>query len=540
MIILHTRHLRKGINLSLLGCGKKSLAHVWLSMMLLTALNDTLWAATYYVATTGMDSTSPTAGTISTPFRTIGFGLSRMSSGDTLLVQDGLYLNQANFINDGIHAIANGTAAARTRIRAVNPYRVRIRNQAATAYYDFPMRVRGSYIDVEGFVLELRNSSTPFVAEIGGSYNRLMRSILRMEGFVDQFGGWLYVGGHHQLIEDVGGVGAARYGFSTGGPEDTSNHIIFRRVVGRFDFSSSLQPKATFNAYGTNSGFGVHHVLYQNCIALDGQRGPDPVAGSEGHYGAWYFPKNMDAASIQGSIALNNQVYWAGLFVQEQQGRATVVNHSVVWSNPGGPGVRWNGTGSTLLENMTVGGNAALANGQAIYNGNSTPAVLRRSLFASNSALFATNEGFSEFSGSAFLPSTQNFGTSVALPTGPLRYLPDASLNTGLSNVGAVIRNRIGRSGSIWGEPGYDELTNEPLWPFPNENELKTVFAEANTPAAGNTPSTNNTVRGFTVANDGFGRPMTLTRYVWQYLGYEIPASIYGGEFDNMIVDGFE
>jgi hypothetical protein len=514
---------------------------LWLWTVILTAFIAPAQAANYYVSTTGTDSANPAAGTITTPFRTIGFGLGRMNSGDTLLVQDGLYLNQANFINDGIHSIPNGTANARTRIRAVNPYRVRIRNQAATAYYDFPMRVRGSYIDVDGFILELRNTSTPFVSEIGGSYNRLTRSILRIEGFVDVFGGWLYAGGHHQLIEDVGGVGAARYGFATGGPEDTSNHIIFRRVVGRFDFSSSLQPKATFNAYGTDSGFGVHHVLYQNCIALDGQRGPDPAGNSEGHYGAWYFPKNMDAASIQGSIALNNQVYWAGIFIQELQGRGTVVNQSVVWNNLGGPGVRWNGTGSTQLENMTVGGNPIVANGQALYNGNSTtPALLRRSLFSANSALFATNAGFGEFSGNAFLPSTQSFGTGVVVPTGPLRYLPDASINTGLSGVGAVIRNRIGRSGSFWGEPGYDELTNESLWPFPNENELKAVFAEANIPAAGNTPSSNNTVRGFTVATDAFGRPMSLTRYIWQYLGNEIPASIYGDANDVLFANSFE
>jgi hypothetical protein len=132
---------------------------------------------------------------------------------------------------------------------------------------------------------------------------------------VDQYGGWLYVGGHHQLVEDVAGLGAARCGFATGGPSNTSHHIIFRRVVGRFDFSPSTQPKATFNAYGTNSGWGVHDIWFQNCIALDGQRGPSASGGvGEEHYGAWLFPKNMDNAWISDSIALNNNVAYAGMF----------------------------------------------------------------------------------------------------------------------------------------------------------------------------------------------------------------------------------
>jgi hypothetical protein len=459
-----------------------------------------LAGASFYVSPSGSDAI--TSGTMAQPFRTIGYGLARLQSGDSLIVLDGLYQNQANFINDGLHAIPDGSALAPTIIKAANPFRVRIQNVAATNYYDSPLRVRGQYVHVDGFVFDLHDTAnTTLVAEIGGSYNKLTRAILRRQGAVDQYGGWLYAGGHHHLIEDVAGVGAARYGFATGGPDDMSHHIIFRRVVGRFDFSPSTQPKATFNAYGTNDGWGVHDILYQNCIALDGQRGP---GGGEEHYGAWYFPKNMDAAAIVGSIALNNSVAYAGMFVQEQQGRGTRVQHSVSW--------------------QPIGVSAA------IYNGNgSTPAVLRRSLFVGNPQLFQNNDGFAEFSGSAFFPTAQAYGTGVVTASGPLRYLPDASRSTGLINAGAIILKRIGRSGTLWDEPGFDEVTSDDLWPWPYEDEIKSVFAEPNTPLAGNTPATNNTVRGFTVATDAFGQPMTLTRYIWQFLGYQIPADIYAG-----------
>jgi hypothetical protein len=489
-------------------------------------------ASTHYVSTTGVDA--PGGGTPAAPFRTIGYGLARLASGDTLVVFDGLYENEANFINDGIHAIPSGTASANTVIRAANPFRVRIRNVAPTDYYDSPLRVRGDYVRVDGFVFDLRDTaSTPLVGEVGGSYNRITRSIFRRQGTVDQYGGWLRVNGHHQLVEDVGGVGAARYGFATGGPTDDSHHVIYRRVVGRFDFSPSTQPKATFNAYGTDSGWGVHHILYQNCIAVNGQRAAS--GGGEEHYGAWYFPKNVDAAAIVGSIALDNAVAYAGMFVQELQGRNTVVDNSVIWQSTGGAGLRWNGTGSIAIDNVTIGNHLA-----AMRNANSTtPAVLHQGYFVGNTQLFQSNSGFGEFSGSAFVPAAQAYGTGVVTPTGPLRYLPDAGDGTGLVGVGAVILKRVGRSGTVWDEPGFDETTAQDLWPWPYEDELKAVFAEPNTPLAGNTPATNDTVRGFTVATDAFGRPMTLTRYVWQFLGTEIPASIYANA-DRLFADGFQ
>ncbi len=493
-------------------------------------------AATYYVATTGVDQVA--GGTAAAPFRTIGYGLQRLASGDTLLIADGVYDGRNNYINDGINAIASGTASQPTVIKAQNPLRVRIRNVNNFGYYDSPLRVRGNYVDIDGFVFDLLdNSSTPQVGILEGSYHRLTRSIFRQQGAVDTFGGWLYVGGSYHLIEDVAGVGAARYGFSTGGPTDNSHHIIFRRVVGRFDFSPSAQPKATFNAYGNNDNFNVHHIWYQNCIAVDGQKGPaaNAQAGIEGHYGAWYFPKNLDAGWITASLALNNRTDYAGFFVQELQGRNTVLQDLISWNNDGAA-IRWNGTGSTNLQRITAG-----AHTYALYNGNSTlPSTLSDSWFqlALGQTLLQTNGGFSQFTNNAFWPFSSAFGTAPINPGGALQYLPNAATVSGNTTIGARMLQRFGQSGARWGEAGFDQLTNQALWPWPYEDDIKRVFAEPNTPLAGNTPASNNTVRGFTVATDAFGQPMTLTRYIWQYLGQPIPANIY--QADALLRSGFE
>jgi hypothetical protein len=473
-----------------------------------------------YVGSSGNDSTG--TGSSSAPYRTIGKGLSKLTAGSTLVIMDGTYSGKANFVNDGLTSIPSGAAGAYTVIRAENPLKVRIQNSGPVDYYDSPLRIRGHHIQIDGIVFDLRDQTeTQFVGEVAGSYNKVTRSIFRRQGGVDQYGGWLGVEGQYHLVEDVAGVGAARYGFFTGGPGDTSHHIIFRRVVGRFDFSPSSQPKATFAAYGTDSGWGVHHILYQNCIAIDGQRGP---SSGEAHYGAWYFPKNLDAGQVVGSIALNNAVAYSGMFLQELQGRNTLVRNSVSWATSGGSAIRWNGTGSMAIDRVTVGGNSS-APAFTNYNG-TVAANVTGSLFVGNSNI-QEGSGITTIAGSAFAPASQARGQNVVAMASSLRYLPDASSGTGLTGVGAVILKRIGRSGTLWDEAGYDAETTESLWPWPYEKEIKAAFAETNTPLPGNTPSANNTARGFTVQVDPWGNPMTLTRYVWQYLGNQIPSGIY-------------
>lgn len=71
-------------------------------------------------------------------------------------------------------------------------------------------------------------------------------------------------------------------------------------------------------------------------------------------------------------------------------------------------------------------------------------------------------------------------------------------------------------------QDGTDGQSDENLWPFPNEDKIKAVFRESNNPPSSAVPSTNDTKRGFCA--DG----MTLTKYIWEYLGNQIPLEIYG------------
>ena len=63
-----------------------------------------------------------------------------------------------------------------------------------------------------------------------------------------------------------------------------------------------------------------------------------------------------------------------------------------------------------------------------------------------------------------------------------LRVEPGSRLSTagaGGGQAGANIVKRIGTSGTLYGETGYDTVTNEDLWPWPYETRLKTDLAES-------------------------------------------------------------
>ena len=96
-------------------------------------------------------------------------------------------------------------------------------------------------------------------------------------------------------------------------------------------------------------------------------------------------------------------------------------------------------------------------------------------------------------------------------------------------NIGATILYEIGTTGTLFGDTGYDTLTTASLWPFPNEDVIKTdmaSFTMAN-PIYGGTISG---ARGFAAtATSLCGAPLSLTTYIWEALGYPTPSGVESG-----------
>jgi len=507
--------------------------------LLLWATLDIVHAATFYVATGGNNQKGN--GSTAKPWASIGHGIRQMKSGDTLIVRAGVYQGVDQFINTRLSPLASGTREAFTTIKAETPFSVRIQNGGALKYQDAMVYLgqAAQYVHVDGFIFDMVDTFYPsMMVSINGNYNKLTRSIFRREGNIDEYAGWVLVSGNYNLVEDCAGVGAARYGFITGGPKSNATNNIFRRCVARLDYTNSPQPKAVFSVYGNNTTSAVRDMLFQNCMVLDSHRGPSQ---REDNYGGFYFSKNATNVTVQGGVVLNSEVGHAAYFLKEQEGQNIRLEHSIAWDVRGHQyfvALRANGEAgeSLLLNHLTVGRLAA-----AFYNKDKAKQrVLKNSIFSDIGKMTFQDNGWTTETHNAYSPSNLSRGRSPLTSDVKLKYLTRAEPASGLyrkaddgTDIGANITRRYGVSGTLWGEPGFDQLTSEPLWPWPYEEQIKAVFAQKNNPPAGFTPATNETVRGFTVATDAFGQPMTLTRYVWQYLGNPIPAEIYAGA--NMV-----
>jgi len=426
--------------------------------------------AARYVSTSGSDISGD--GSLDRPWRTIRYGISRLGGGETLIVRNGTYEGIENFVTN----VPGGTAARNTVIQAETPMEVRIRSTTPLLYYDNALNLAGDYITVDGFIFDMSGTEFPeYIGNVDGSFNKITRSIFKRSGDVDRYGGLFYMSGNNNLVEDVAGSGACRYCFAQGGPASNTQRNIWRRVVGRMDYSSSNQPKATFASYGNDDAPLMRDHLYQNVIALDGQN-PAGLGGEE-KYGGFYTPKTATNVRLQGCIVLNESVTYAGLFLREYNS-VNSASHSVVWDLPNSAGFAI-GIKADHADHLTIGG--LIPADAADLNTNATASLLK--------------------------PATR--------PANLLENTP-----------GAIIVKRYGVSGTRWGEAGYDQLTSENLWPWPYQDKIKAVFREANEPPPGNRPATNNTRRGFAADGNGLnGRPITLTSYLWEYLGTPCPAT---------------
>jgi hypothetical protein len=123
------------------------------------------------------------------------------------------------------------------------------------------------------------------------------------------------------------------------------------------------------------------------------------------------------------------------------------------------------------------------------------------------------NNEYNPFTGYATQGSAM-VGTGVPALKYIVRIEPGSNLyGTGGNgaNRGATVLKRYGVSGSLWGDPGYNTLTDEDLWPFPYEAQIRADM-RAYSPVGGPDGK-----RGFCA--DG----QTLTNYIWGYLGNAVP-----------------
>ncbi len=537
-------------------------------------------SATLYISPTGVNGAA--CGTAVSPCGTFDYVFSnRMSGGDTLIVKDGTYLQRIR-----TSAAISGIPTAYTIIKAEHDGMAIISD--GTSGFDPVVFIIGSYIRFEGFKV--------ISTAVGGSlqsalsipndshHNKIMRS-----GFVVtpcntgnhacENRANVDVSGHDNLLEDCWTWGGGRYKFIVFGGDDQVNGVnnVLRRCVVRHDreYSGGYNPQAAF------ANYQAKNTLFQNCLVIDSNQ-LSYYDGTAGVWkGAFWLEKGQKGGfvRIEGSIALNfgdtndstfivdnssgadsDPIYTSGnIFVQNSvayggskgfygwpeghnNDRILSIEHSFIGnmtSKQLGDYDDVGGFSGGLSRNSTQSANAVSTN--SIYysivadNGIGGNALFRVK-GANNYNSFWGNHNNYEMGSTVGANDITNVNPLTASLLYPVRIeigSPLKGAGSDGSDIGPTILKRLGVSGTLMGEPGYDAATSENLWPWPNEARIKADLSAypSNWPPDG-LPSP---LRGFTTGNSRDGTPQTLTKYIWESFGHQIPADIYGGSGADVI-----
>ncbi len=493
-------------------------------------------------------------------FATLRAACAGMSGGDTLIIRDGTYSGLNNTMVQG-YMPPSGSAGAYTIIKAEHDGKAYFPD----GWVNCSNTVNAQYLQFEGLKsgggCTLYGRPTP---ALNPSYIKVLRCSFGTlttanSGTVSGTAAGLnIIEGSYFLVEDCWSYGANSYSFSVyAGTCGNTHHVVFRRCVARKDNigGNTNNNTSAFAAYRAN------YIAFQNCIVIDGNRDEywiDMQTNSniERPYG-FYILRGAAGVSIDGCIVLNFKGMAFG--GSPSNVAAWSVNNSVAWDVPEITWTRNTAECSSTafspytMNRLTAGHIRSTSSGVADitargftqYMGSTGNADIKNSnisdvlgtVFSSNvfssdyNCLYGNTTNYSGLSGGA------HDTTTINPLAGSLLYLPRIESGSALSGTGsggsdrgANILYKIGTSGTYYGDVGWNTVTSDALWPWPNEDRIKSEMAAYSSGTVNIIPSGTGTLsgtRGFCNGNSKDGTAQTLTKYIWEYLGNRIPAEIY-------------
>jgi hypothetical protein len=470
-------------------------------------------------------------------YKNLQAAMAAMSANDTLVIRDGTYTGASNIINQ-THRPPDGTGSSFTTIMAEHDGMVFFDGQNANQMfflqmYSSPYKVNRLYFRGINWIRNA-NDGVLLTSNGGSGNNNTYIKFVRCgaQGVSGATGNWDMNYTDHLLMEECFSFGDSRYGIILFG----CNNAVIRRCVVRLDAASSGlgYPIAGIQIYDTQ------YAEIQNSIVLDSD---DQYFGDfaelEGAFDTHkYNVRTTQYVYWRGNIALNIRMSRSGPSTGWQStaggyvgGSSVVYSNNIFWDATTYLPMLYPGAGSCSIDHSTFG----KIKGPGIGLG--TPTT--NNIFTAITGTAVAGAGsisYNAFYGNGSNGSTgTNTKTSVnpiwssGNPTGALKHLVRIEAASNLSgqgssgDIGATVMTKIGVDGTFYGDPGYNSDTGNPLWPFPHEGVMKTVMAGYS--VAGGPPG----ARGFATGTSKDGSPQTLTKYIWEYLGNQIPSDIYAG-----------
>lgn len=241
--------------------------------------------------------------------------------------------------------------------------------------------------------------------------------------------------------------------------------IVLRRVVVRHDggwTNTDGAPQGGFSLYDSQD------VICQDCLFVD------PASNLSGFEAAMYLVSNGSTSLRQSNVS---------------------VNGAVIIGSPNN-GLAAEGDGPTA--SYTIKDVAVVGSRQGGFNTNNASHTLNitRGLAVVSGSPYAAWSGTVNASACVYKGGSNQASLSNCSGT-----LPKYPVVLNSSSQGANVQKRIGVSGTLFGEAGYNDTQSQDLWPWPNEARIKTEF-DAVRPAFGG---------------------KTLTKYVYEQLGNTAP-----------------
>ena len=448
-------------------------------------------AATWYLSPTGSDSSGN--GSSASPYKTLSKASTVGSAGDTYILKNGTY----NYSGIQISNAKNGTAGAYTIVKA--------ENDGGAVFTSSGSCILSSttYVQYEGLAFKIPGEQKIFEGS-GAHHIKFLRCAFQGGGTQQNVVNTAVANGaHHYLFEDC-------WFYGLGGRYQLliyyADYVVVRRCIFRVDggWSEGGQPnpQAATNAYSSS------YVAYQNCILIDS---PASSYSSSQDRNGFYQTCDMNVTNItyEGCIALNG-AYAA--FNMDPKGSSQVSNITfkdiLVWGHDAGIVSKV----SASVVRATIGSVPTIQLGS--WNGAMTSSY---SIVNSTSIDMSYNVGLSNSDTWTRSVSGTNNRNVDPLTNGllyPLRVESGSYLATNQAGgqMGAKITTRIGVSGTLYGETGWNTDTGASLWPWPNETRIKADLSQVST-------------RGFCVSG------MTLTKYIWEFLGNPAPAEFVTQKF---------
>lgn len=457
-----------------------------------------------------------------TGFATLWKAFAAMSPGSEVIIADGDWTSHSGMTIEHPHLPPSGSAESYTRIHAETDWEARLP-------HIFSSGTGRSYVEVRGIVFDSRK--TPHCHVVTNWHHTkfircgFLAGKLQGNSHTCGFGSGPVTEGygqynHHNLMEECIAWGGGRYTFYS----KYAKYNVFRRCIARRDYNAAPQI-FNFRAYACDDN------VFQNCISIDSDRVEHYAPLNHESGGFWIGDQyGTTGNEIRGCISIKDvrlPFYVAG----SKGGGASIVNNCAaldVTISSGSTLCAFILTNNGGLEASNILGAGGMVEGyDGFYRKNAgvfaiTDSILKdvadygvAGVECSYINHFNADKGDFGEGSTSYDPKENGLLYPVRIEKGS--RLATAGSDGG--PVGPAILKQIGVSGTLYGEPGWDEVTDDDLWPFPNENAIKTLMSETVEGVSG--------IYGFTAYESPFGSPNTLTSYIWEYLGNSIPPEIY-------------